>query len=380
MATNPPPASSEGAEATSVVNDAWYLHSSGRRFGPLTEDELHGYFRAGMVKAGDEIAIAGQSGTTSAMEVARLLNESPPLPSATSGNPLPAPMPSAAAMMDKQSEGVAWSTLLGALLAVFGLAYLGFSGRLTPHRKSTEMATVLAPTQVVENGAVPAASQEQADPFTGGPTASGPILPPAPVDNGVPSVAQPAATTHAAAESTTAQTDVAPQGATDVWYAQASQLASASNWPGLAAHCQKWVVVEPSRDLSWWYLGIAQSRLGNLPEAIDALKHALSIDPRNFDARSELAHVYMQSNQYREAVEIYNALVQEQPDNATLWINLGIATAELGEYDESVAALDKATKVEPRNRYAWYHLGRTYSHFGYLDKAKDAYDKMNAIR
>ena len=37
----------------------WILHSGGRKFGPLSEDELRGYFRAGMVKSVD-IAPSGE--------------------------------------------------------------------------------------------------------------------------------------------------------------------------------------------------------------------------------------------------------------------------------------------------------------------------------
>jgi predicted Zn-dependent protease len=381
MSSIPPSESPEGAEPAPVVNDAWYLQSGRRRFGPLSEDELRGYFRAGMVKAGDAISIPGQVGTASATVVAELLHEAAPPPATTTGEPISrqALPPPVFASTTESSHIVGWLGTAGALLAMGVLGYLGFSGRLTPSRAPAPSEAAQSAQPVVGNS----------EPSTTSPALDNPIETAAPGNAATPGaptdVAATASASRPAAAPIIAETvkvvpDVTAQSVNDAWYLEAYRLAEQADWNGLLTHSLRWTAAEPHRDLAWWFLGSAYANLKNNPEAIVALQHVLSITPRHPQARLALAHLYLQSRRFRESADMLNELLKEQPNEVTLWINLGIATAQLGEYDESEAALQKAVQLEPRNRLAWYHLGRTYDHFGYLDKAKEAYAKVDALR
>jgi|SRR5690349_20382524 len=70
-----------------TLPDGWYLNGRGRSFGPLTEEELRGYFAAGMVRPVDTVAAPDASVPLTAAAAARRLGL-PPMP-----EPPPAPVP-----------------------------------------------------------------------------------------------------------------------------------------------------------------------------------------------------------------------------------------------------------------------------------------------
>src|SRR5436190_19859213 len=63
------------------ASKGWILHSlaQGRSFGPLTEDELRQYFRAGMVKSVDRLTSPGETERRPAGEIARSIAENEPV-------------------------------------------------------------------------------------------------------------------------------------------------------------------------------------------------------------------------------------------------------------------------------------------------------------
>ena len=84
-----------GAGAAELRPDTgWILHSGGRQFGPLSDDELRRYFSSGMVKHGDTLTLPGLSTPMTAHEVALQLQVPAPMPStgAAAAAPLPPPV------------------------------------------------------------------------------------------------------------------------------------------------------------------------------------------------------------------------------------------------------------------------------------------------
>jgi cytochrome c-type biogenesis protein CcmH/NrfG len=261
------------------------------------------------------------------------------------------------------------------MLAVVVLLYLGLSGRFGPTGKP---APVPSAPLVGENAAATSASPTDANPAVGDPAPGTARLDNPERVNEFASATPPRTPVAAGPADNAASATPAPvSGATDEWFAKADRLAGQADWSGLVTHSQQWSVAEPQRDLPWVFLGIANGRLQNNAQAIDAFNQALKINPINLNARWGLSDVYLQTRQWREAADLLNALVQSQPDNAKLQNNLGNAMLELGEYDESVGALEKAVKLDPGFRDAWNNLGNAYKRFGYPDRAAAAYAKAN---
>lgn len=358
-------------EPDPVANDAWYLRSQGRRFGPLTEDEMRGYFRAGMVKAVDTVAVPSKFGEVSAAEAAALLDE---MVSPATGAEL-APKLAAIYFERNERRGIGGLAALGAFVALVGIVYFRV------HVPASIEAPLAVPTTAtLAILPAPESREPQAAPENGlvvEPTHDSDVAPqPTPTDAAAPSAAVSALAP--VADATSIAANPTPQTVMDSWWSEGQRLYDAGDWNALVAHAIKWAAAEPRRDFAPWYLGLAYARLGNYAAAVDAYKQALAISPNHFRLRWALADAYTQMHQYRESAELLEALIKETPNDTGLWNDLGINWANLGEYDDSVAALQKAVQLDPGNRRAWDNLAQTYAHFGYPDKAKEVIVRSNA--
>jgi hypothetical protein len=359
-----------------VANDAWYLHSRGRRFGPLDDDGMRGYFRAGMVVAGDQIAVPGQHGNVSAAEAAALLGHAAP---ARATAPMPAPMAIVHVQTVRQkSYALLW---VGALVGLIGLAYYKFHVPLQPKVDSPASADANDAALPLATTTDPLASAPAPGPSDSGfPVRPTRIVRKAPSFGDGPVVEEAAAPPPSVTAVPVAVGTPASAPTLEFWSGEASRLESAGAWAALKEHATKWTANQPARDTAWWFLGIANLRMESYAEAETALKRALQLSPNHFGVRSSLATVYLGTQRYRDAAGLLTRMVQEQPGNATAWNDLGIAMDKQGESDEAMAAFEKAVKLDPSFRLAWYNLAVCYRNFGYLDKARAARAKYDALR
>lgn len=361
--------------ASDESNPAWYLHSQGRRFGPLSEDEMRGYFRAGMVRMGDMITIPGHAVMQAAADVAQQLGEAPPKPAPVSAAPIAptiiitsgAPPDIAAMTPGVGTPGMPtfpmfdfpppappprsnWLVpVIGLLLLVammfFGLMYLRKFQGLRPALPQVAAETTAAPGE-------PLATPGSA---------------PAVVDGGLPADAYPPA--PPAADVTSRE-----------WFERSDKLSREWDWPGLATVARQWSEAEPQRDEPWLFLGSAYARLGRNADAIAALDPVLKRNPTHVLARTLLADVYLQDGQYQNAVAILRDLLRADPDNSSMWNNLGNALMAMNQYDESVTALETAVRIDPKNKQAWANLGTAYQKGGYADRAAAAFANAETSR
>jgi tetratricopeptide (TPR) repeat protein len=91
--------------------------------------------------------------------------------------------------------------------------------------------------------------------------------------------------------------------------------------------------------------------------------------PKNYDN----ALVLMQSGDYQAAIPVLQAFIEDQPELAGPYLNLGISYQKTGQLEAAVAALIKATELNPDNTIAYQQLGITYREQGDFKAALDAY-------
>ena len=361
--------------ASDEINPAWYLHSQGRRFGPLSEDEMRGYFRAGMVRMGDMITVPGQAVMQAAADVAQELNEAPPKPAPVNAPPIAptiiitsgAPPEVGATHPAAGTPGTPpfpmfdfppspppprnnWLVPVVGLVVLVAMMFVGLM--------------FLRKFQVSRPASSQAASQAAIEPgapvFVPGTSTSG-------VDEGLPPEAY--APAQASGDATSRE-----------WFEKADKLSREWDWPELATVAQQWSVAEPQRNEPWLFLGSAYARLGKNAEAIAALDPVLKRDPTHVVARTLLADVYLQDGQHQNAVVILRDLLRADPNNSTMWNNLGNALIAMNQYDESVTALETAVRIDPKNRQAWANLGTVYQKGGYPDRAAAAFANAGTAR
>lgn len=108
---------------------------------------------------------------------------------------------------------------------------------------------------------------------------------------------------------------------------------------------------------------------GLYDEAIDNIKEAMAICPRNPECNIQLANIYRAQRRIGPAVEAMRAAMEIDPLNPNLQEQLLKTLLELERYDEAISTSEKLLKLHPRSVLARNVLGIAYLQRGMLDKA-----------
>lgn len=114
-------------------------------------------------------------------------------------------------------------------------------------------------------------------------------------------------------------------------------------------------------------LGMAYYREGNLEGAIQSLREAHKLDPRNWRALNSLAVTYIAKGDVVLAEETFRKALRMNPAEAEILVNWGAFLVKTGRTDEAIAALQGAladldyrnpAMVESNLAYAYLQAGR----------------------
>src|SRR5947207_10493164 len=96
------------------------------------------------------------------------------------------------------------------------------------------------------------------------------------------------------------------------------------------------------------------------PEAIDAYKLAIRLDPNYAPAFGGLGDAYLNSGNSQQAEAAYKEQVRLAPSDARAQFDLGYFYNALGRHGEAFAPLVKATSLDPNFAEAFYGIGYAY--------------------
>jgi tetratricopeptide (TPR) repeat protein len=99
---------------------------------------------------------------------------------------------------------------------------------------------------------------------------------------------------------------------------------------------------------------------GKLPEAIDAYKIAIRLDPKFAPAYGGLGDAYFNSGKWEEGLAAYKEQVRLAPNSAEAQYDLGYAYNAMGRHGEAFAPLVRATSLDPSFAEAFYGIGYAY--------------------
>jgi tetratricopeptide (TPR) repeat protein len=83
--------------------------------------------------------------------------------------------------------------------------------------------------------------------------------------------------------------------------------------------------------------------------------------------------------QYDEAIRELKTALEEEPDNAEAYHQLGLVYGFIGEFDLSMVSLQKAVELNGSNLVARNDLALTYSMLGMYDEAKEGFEEVLRI-
>jgi tetratricopeptide (TPR) repeat protein len=416
---------------------AWFVQAPARTLGPLTRDELLGYFGAGLVVREATIIGPEWDGSFSAAAAAEWFGVALRAPGAdvprdpASLPPLrPAPLPFRRAGLGWRLAGLWLVVLLAVQMAIVpaggiaGKPYLGDFVVAAAWRFALVAApcfVVVAGLQRLVRGVWPSALGALlmatavyvvlALQFALHPAPPAPVIAtalPAPAADAVVATEDPAAAwlraeaarfaaqaqaeQAEAATPTTPESTVAPAATVagtapvrrvpvdaDPWQTRARALHASGDWNGLRDHATQWSRDQPRRYEPWQFLGIAQYELQQRDAAVASFERALAAGSSDPSTLRALAGAYADVQRWREAAETSQRILDDEPDSTYALAIQGRAMSALGEYDEAVAALEHAIRLRPRNRYYYGLLADIRFRGGFPDRGRAAVQQANDL-
>jgi len=86
-----------------------------------------------------------------------------------------------------------------------------------------------------------------------------------------------------------------------------------------------------------------------------------------------LGRIYEKEGKLKEAVSMYEKILQWTAGDPKELNNLGFLTSRLGEYDKSIKYFQRAMKTDTNYLDPVVNLGNTYFMIGEYDKARECY-------
>ncbi|MFW5867546.1 MAG: tetratricopeptide repeat protein [Armatimonadota bacterium] len=91
------------------------------------------------------------------------------------------------------------------------------------------------------------------------------------------------------------------------------------------------------------------------------------------------AHEHRINGEYEQAIELYQQILDEQPEDAEALWGLGLSQMNIGEFDEALERISQAAEIEPDNQLYLLDAGKHYTMLGMYDEAKPFFEKVIEI-
>jgi len=149
---------------------------------------------------------------------------------------------------------------------------------------------------------------------------------------------------------------------------------ASNNFPLAIQLLKRATEVDPKNKYAWYALAVAYLGMRQNDEAIAALNKQIEINPYDEFAYNALGHAYWQERKYDNAVTAFNKQIEINPLDKFAHAGLGAMYSEWHKYAEAAPELEKAASLTPDNPELQVSLGDAYLNLGQDDKALATFD------
>lgn len=126
-------------------------------------------------------------------------------------------------------------------------------------------------------------------------------------------------------------------------------------------------------------LAYRHERSGELPEAVAAYQKSLELNPEQPTIWYDLGVSYAAMDRMPEAIDAYSKSIAIDPSSARPFNNRATAYARLKQYDKAIADCDRAIELDGNDFLAWRNRGLAKHDKGDLESAINDYDESIRI-
>lgn len=120
---------------------------------------------------------------------------------------------------------------------------------------------------------------------------------------------------------------------------------------------------------------VACQQAGHLEPAEGAAKVGLQESPERADLWAQLGILLDQSGRPREAIQMLERAVSLEPEKSSYWYNLGVAALSAMSPAEALRPLSRAVDIEPQNPGFWSALGLAQQMNGDVEQSEESLRK-----
>jgi len=115
-------------------------------------------------------------------------------------------------------------------------------------------------------------------------------------------------------------------------------------------------------------------------QAVACFERSLEVNPDNDTTKMALAAGYIEgTGETMRGVQLLLGITREKPDNIPANLMLGRMSIQSGQYDKAVQRYETVLKQEPENTEALYFLAEAYKGKGNKEKAIELLEKCKKI-
>ena len=148
-------------------------------------------------------------------------------------------------------------------------------------------------------------------------------------------------------------------------------------WNEVISSCQRILQLSPKEVECFIDQATAYEKLNKLVSALNALKNATDVDPKNVDIWKMRKNIAKKLNRPDEIIAASLPII-EKVDDLETYVDLGKAYYVIQRFDESRKVLENALKIG-ENDELWYNLGKAYYKLNDLENAARAFKKAAEI-
>jgi tetratricopeptide (TPR) repeat protein len=96
----------------------------------------------------------------------------------------------------------------------------------------------------------------------------------------------------------------------------------------------------------------------------------LASQPAQLDVKARMAMTYVSTDNPMQGISLLREVLQQEPDNQTALLNMGLLSIRSGQYDKAVERFSQILTKYPDNEQARFYLGISYAEMGQAEKAR----------
>jgi Flp pilus assembly protein TadD len=103
------------------------------------------------------------------------------------------------------------------------------------------------------------------------------------------------------------------------------------------------------------------------------------IPPNEVQRVLEDGRTFIASGKYDEAVQCFDWVLEQEPNNGEAWNGKGSALTGSEKFEDAIACFDMALQLNPDLAFAWRNKGKALDRLGRDGEAQECYGKAEVI-